>query len=142
MGVPSRDRALGATPAQIVEAQRLASAHRGGDRSGVGLPSGFIMELKGITGSVPDPLPFINYLDQQMSRAALAGVVDLGNTSNGSRALGDTFVDLLMLSAAGRRGRRRGRVDRRRRRRPDPPQLTATGARPRHHRRGRRESTR
>ena len=47
---------------------------------------------------MPDPLPFINYLDQQMSRAALAGVVDLGNTSNGSRALGDTFVDLLMLS--------------------------------------------
>ena len=98
MGVPVVTAPLGATPAQIVEAQRLASAHRGGDRSGVGLPSGFIMELKGITGSVPDPLPFINYLDQQMSRAALAGVVDLGNTSNGSRALGDTFVDLLMLS--------------------------------------------
>lgn len=98
MGVPVVTAPLGATPAQVAEAQRLAAAHRVGDRSGVGLPAGFIMELKGITGSVPDPLPFINYLDQQMSRAALAGVVDLGNTSNGSRALGDTFVDLLMLA--------------------------------------------
>lgn len=98
MGVPVVSAPPGATPAQVIEAQRLASAHRVGDRSGVGLPSGFTMALQGITGTVPDPLPFINYLDQQMTRSALAGVVDLGNTSNGSRALGDTFVDLLMLA--------------------------------------------
>lgn len=98
MGVPVVTAPPGATPAQVLEGQRLAQAHRVGDQSGVGLPAGFLLELKGITGTVPDPLAFIQYLDQQMTRAALAGVVDLGNTPNGSRALGETFVDLLMLA--------------------------------------------
>ena len=98
MGVPVVQAPPGATPAQVAEANRLASAHRVGDQAGVGLPAGFTMTLQGITGTVPDPLGFIQYLDQQMTRSALAGVVDLGNTSNGSRALGETFVDLLMLA--------------------------------------------
>lgn len=98
MGVPVVQAPPGATPGQVLEAQRLAQAHRVGDQAGVGLPAGFTLTLQGITGSVPDPLPFIQYLDQQMTRSALAGVVDLGNTSNGSRALGETFVDLLMLA--------------------------------------------
>lgn len=98
VGTPKVTAPLGATPQQVVEAQKLAQAHRGGDQSGVGLPAGFTMELMGITGSLPDPLPFIQYLDQQMTRSALAGIVDLGSTPNGSRALGDSFLDLLMLS--------------------------------------------
>ena len=98
MGVPVVQAPPGATPGQVLEANRLASAHRVGDQAGVGLPAGFTMTLQGITGTVPDPLAFIQYLDQQMTRSALAGVVDLGNTSNGSRALGETFVDLLMLA--------------------------------------------
>jgi hypothetical protein len=57
-----------------------------------------------MTGSVPDAIAFVSYLDQQMSTMALAGLIDLGNTDNGSRALGDTFLDLFLLSLAGRRG--------------------------------------
>lgn len=98
MGVPSVTAPTGATPAQVAEAQRLASAMRVGDRAGVGLPPGFSLALTGLTGSVPDALGFIHYLDQQMSRSALAGLMDLGDTSNGSRALGDSFLDLFLLS--------------------------------------------
>lgn len=98
MGVPSVEAPPGATPQQIVEAQRLASAVRAGDTGGMGLPAGFKYNLTGMTGSVPDALAFIRYLDQQMAEMALAGFLDLGNTANGSRALGESFVDVFMLA--------------------------------------------
>jgi hypothetical protein len=47
---------------------------------------------------VPDTLAFIRYLDQQMAEMVLAQFLDLGNTPNGSRALGDSFVDVFMLA--------------------------------------------
>lgn len=98
MGVPSVEAPTGATPQQIVEAQRLASAARVGETSGAGMPPGFKFNLTGLTGSVPDALAFIRYLDQQMSEMALAGFLDLANTTNGSRAMSESFVDLFMLS--------------------------------------------
>lgn len=98
MGVPNVEAPPGATPGQVAEAQRLASAMRVGDQAGVGLPNGFKLNITGMTGSVPDAMAFIHYLDQQMSRSALAGLMDLGDTSNGSRALGQSFLDLFLLS--------------------------------------------
>jgi hypothetical protein len=98
MGVPGVEAPAGATPAQVAEATAAASAMRVGDQSGIGVPNGFRPFLMGLTGSVPDALAFLRYLDQQMSRMALTGVLDLGDTPNGSRALGDTMLDLLMLS--------------------------------------------
>src|SRR5207248_5668264 len=98
MGVPSVEAPPGATPAQVAEANTLASKIRVGDASGVGLPNGFKLALQGLQGSVPDTLGFIRYLDQQMSRSALTMVLDLGDTPNGSRALGETVIDLLYMS--------------------------------------------
>ncbi|MFB4275738.1 hypothetical protein ACBJ59_10635 [Nonomuraea sp. MTCD27] len=98
MGVPNVEAPPGAIPAQIIEAQRLASSMRVGDQSGVGLPAGFKLNITGMTGSAPDAMAYIHYLDQQMSRSALAGLMDLGDTSNGSRALGASFLDLFLLS--------------------------------------------
>ncbi|MCK2219704.1 DUF935 domain-containing protein [Actinomadura sp. ATCC 31491] len=98
MGVPSVTAPTGATPAQVAEAQRLASSMRVGDQAGVGLPAGFQLAITGMTGSAPDAMAMIHYLDQQMSRSALAGLMDLGDTSNGSRALGQSFLDLFLLS--------------------------------------------
>nr|WP_188188044.1 hypothetical protein [Nonomuraea sp. SYSU D8015] len=98
MGVPSVEAPTSATPAQVLEAQRLASAIRVGDQSGVGLPPGFKLSLTGLTGSVPDVMAFVSYLDQQMAKQALAGLLDLGQTPNGSRALGDSLKDMFLLS--------------------------------------------
>jgi hypothetical protein len=98
MGVPNVEAPAGATPQQVTEAQRLASAARVGNEGGVGLPGGFKLNLTGLTGSVPDALAFIRYLDQQMAQMVLASVLNLDASPNGSRALGETFVDLLYLS--------------------------------------------
>ncbi|MGI5423069.1 phage portal protein family protein [Actinomadura luteofluorescens] len=98
MGVPSVEAPPGASPGQIAEAQRLASAMRAGDTAGAGLPNGFTFKLTGLSGSVPDAVEMIRYLDQQMSSAALTGFLDLGQTQTGSRALSESFVDLFMLS--------------------------------------------
>jgi hypothetical protein len=99
-GVPTVrwDAGSDPTPAQVADAAAYASAARAGDQSGGSLPPGAHLELVGISGGVPDTLGFIRYLDQQMSRMVLAGMLDLGETANGSRALGAEFVDLFMLA--------------------------------------------
>lgn len=98
MGIPEVTAPPGGTPAQVAEAQRLASAIRVGEQAGMGLPNGFTVKFRGVEGTLPDALPFIEYLDQQMSRMALAGMLDLGNTPNGSRALGESFIDLFLFA--------------------------------------------
>lgn len=99
-GVPTVHWDVGSdpTPAQIADAAAYAQAARAGDQAGGSPPPGAHLELVGITGNVPDTLAFTRYLDQQMSRMALAGMLDLGETPNGSRALGAEFVDLFLLA--------------------------------------------
>ena len=43
-------------------------------------------------------MAFISYLDSQISRQALAGLMDLATTAHGARALGETFLDFFILS--------------------------------------------
>ena len=82
------------TEAQITRAQQLASSVRVGESGGAVLP-GFTMRILGVEGTLPDAMPRIRYYDEQISRAMLSSVLDLGSTANGSRALGNTFADLL-----------------------------------------------
>ena len=100
MGVPNVEWAMGSnpTPGQLTEAHNLASAARVGDVAGASLPPGARLVLTGLSGGVPDTLGFIKWLDQQISRSMLAGWLDLGETSNGSRALGESFVDFFLMS--------------------------------------------
>lgn len=84
------------TPAQVQEAARLAKAYRGdGDNAGAATP-GFQLRLVGVTGSMPDHLPFMRYCDEQIARATLTSVLDLGSTNYGSRALGTVFLELMV----------------------------------------------
>lgn len=103
MGIPVVNAPPGATPAQISEAHRLATEARVGEQSGAGLPPGFSMQLVGLTGGAPDTLEYIKYLDNQMAKMALAGALELDSSPNGSRALGEEFVNLLLtaLNAIG-----------------------------------------
>lgn len=100
MGVPVVEWASDATPSglQHQEAAAAAMAARVGDTAGLALPPGASLDLKGLSGGTPDTLGYIKWLDQQMSRMVLAGFLDLGETSNGSRALGESFIDLFTLS--------------------------------------------
>jgi hypothetical protein len=97
-GIPVVNAPVGATDAQIGLAQQLASAMRVGDTSGVGLPDGYSAQIAAMTGSLPDTLAFVRYLDQQINTSVLATVLNLDASPNGSRALGDTMIDMLRMS--------------------------------------------
>jgi hypothetical protein len=98
MGIPTVTAPPGATPAQIAEAQRLASGMRAGDTAGAGLPDGYTFQLTGLTGAAPDAIGFLEYLDQQITGSALASIIELGHSTYGSKALGESFLDLFLLS--------------------------------------------
>ncbi|MEV5211344.1 DUF935 family protein [Micromonospora sp. NPDC053740] len=100
MGVPTVKALPGTSPTdgQMTAALGLATSARVGDQGGAAVPPGFTFELVGMTGSTPDTLAFIRYLDQQMSRMSLMSHLDLGTSESGSRALAESFVDVLMMS--------------------------------------------
>lgn len=102
MGVPTVEWASGVTPtpAQMTAAQEAASAARVGDQSGLALPPGATLVLKGLSGGSPDTLAFVKFLNAEMAKSTLAQFLDLGQTETGSRALGQSFIDLFTLSIA------------------------------------------
>lgn len=103
MGVPTVEWAVGTlpTPDQITAAQRLASAARVGEESGASLPPGASLVLRGLSGSTPDVLGYIKWLNQEMASAALMPHMDLGNTASGSRATATAFLDSWTLALGG-----------------------------------------
>jgi hypothetical protein len=86
------------TPAQHQAAQQIAETMRSGDQAGAALPPGAIIELVGLSGSVPDTQGFLDWLNKEMAVATLTQFLDLGTSKSGSRALGETFVDFFMLA--------------------------------------------
>jgi hypothetical protein len=97
-GVPLVKAPPGATDAEVEKAARLAESMRVGDQAGGGLPDGYTATLMGLSGSTPDTLGFVRYLDSQIAQAVLASVLNLDSSPNGSRALGETLISLLRLS--------------------------------------------
>jgi hypothetical protein len=99
-GVPVMEALPGTnpTPTQMAEAQQMASASRAGITAGASTPPGFSMKILGITGSLPPTQEFLRWLDEQMTASALLGVLDLGQSAHGSRALGETFLDSFHLA--------------------------------------------
>jgi hypothetical protein len=100
MGIPVVRWVPGSTPtpAQHQAAQQVAETMRSGDRAGAALPPGAFIELVGLSGSVPDTLGFLDWLNKEMAIATLTQFLDLGSSQSGSRALGTTFVDFFMLA--------------------------------------------
>jgi hypothetical protein len=70
----------------------LAKGFRAGDAAGASIPNGASLELKGVTGDLPDADKPIRYHDEQIARAVLAHFLNLGSET-GSWALGSTFAD-------------------------------------------------
>lgn len=105
MGIPVMEALPGTapTPAQMSEAMQMASAARAGEQAGAASPPNFAMRILGITGSVPDTLGFLRFLNQEISSGLLMPHMDLGSSANGSRALGESFTDswLLALGSIG-----------------------------------------
>ncbi|MCW2496338.1 hypothetical protein [Jatrophihabitans sp.] len=98
MGVPTVEAPPNATPQQIAEAERMATRMQASQTSGAGLPAGFSYKLTGLSGSVPDTLGFINYLDRQMTRSTLTSILDMATAERGSRSLGETIMQLMIYA--------------------------------------------
>lgn len=98
MGVPMAKAAEGMTQTQINDLVKLAQGYRAGESSGGALPYGADVVLKGVEGTLPDILSHIRYFDQQIASSMLQEFRDLGQTPNGSRALGETMVDFFVLA--------------------------------------------
>jgi hypothetical protein len=98
MGIPEVQTGPNPTPADVTTAAEIASRFRSGDQTGAGVPNGWSFNLKGMSGSTPDTMGFINYLDAQIATSVLAEVLNLDTSANGSRALGDTVIGLLQMS--------------------------------------------
>ncbi|TFD80912.1 DUF935 family protein [Cryobacterium psychrophilum] len=71
---------------------KLATGFRAGAAAGASIPHGATLELKGVTGKLPDTDEPIRYHDEQIARAVLAHFLNLG-TETGSWALGSTFAN-------------------------------------------------
>lgn len=99
-GVPVLEALPGTEPtqAQMGEAAAVAQAARAGIQAGAATPPGFVMKILGITGSLPPTQEFLRWLDQQCAASALMNAFELGETPNGSRALGTAFMDALHLA--------------------------------------------
>jgi hypothetical protein len=98
MGVPTVTAPPGSPPADVTAAAQIAAGYRAGDQSGIGLPDGFKFDLTGLSGSVPDTLGFVNYLDAQIAASVLAEILNLDSASTGNRALGETVIGLLQMA--------------------------------------------
>lgn len=71
---------------------KLATGFRAGEAAGASIPNGATLDLKGVTGKLPDTDAPIRYHDEQIARAVLAHFLNLG-TETGSWALGSTFAN-------------------------------------------------
>lgn len=97
MGIPLYTAAPGET--DLDAGEEIATSVRAGDNSGAAIPNGADLELLGVTGALPDADKPIRYHDEQIARAVLAHVLNLGQaTGTGSYALGDTLAGVLEVS--------------------------------------------
>lgn len=84
----------------LTKGHAIATSIRSGSNAGAALPNGATLEGKGVTGDLPDAEPLVRYLDEQIARAVLAHVLNLG-TQTGSWALGSVLADVLTQSLQG-----------------------------------------
>jgi hypothetical protein len=97
-GVPVGVAPPGATPADIERINKFAQAARAGTNAGGSLPNQASLTFEGVRGALPDAAGWIRLQNEEMARSALEMFMQLGQTETGSRALGDSFIELFSLA--------------------------------------------
>jgi len=98
MGLPVVGAAEGASERDLANLNQMAQATRAGPTSGMALPFGTTFRLEGVSGTLPNLLPMIQYHDEQIAAVTLAEFLKLGSSMTGSRSVGDTFIDFFTLA--------------------------------------------
>jgi hypothetical protein len=93
-GVPIAYAPPGASDQVIADLGALARSYRPGEAAGGGLPNGADLRFRGVEGTLPNILDSIRYDDEQMAARFLGMFSNLGTTETGSRALGESLMDL------------------------------------------------
>lgn len=94
-GMPTATGAPGMSRPQLEALARMAQEFKVDEQGGGALPHGADLELKGISGTVPDTWASIRGHNEEMARAWMMQVIQLGQTETGSRALGETHLSAL-----------------------------------------------
>lgn len=95
-GMPILEMDADPTDAQKKAGEDIVNNYRSADKGGGLLPAGWKLHLQGVEGGTSDPIGSVKYHDSLLSQRFQQMVADLGITSSGNRALGDTFEGLLL----------------------------------------------
>lgn len=102
MGVPTAKQVdPDVSPAAMRKAQEIVRKWQAGQNAHTALPYGIDIELKGVSGSLPDTLASIRYADEQMAESMLMMFMKLGTqTSAGLNggSLGENFLEFFSLA--------------------------------------------
>lgn len=93
-GVPYVEPPPGATDAQLEALQEMAEAIASGESTAAVGVAGAKLHLVGMQGASSDVIASVRYHDEAMARAFLLMVMQLGTTASGSRALGESHLDI------------------------------------------------
>lgn len=93
MGLPVAKGAPGHGRTDLLALQRQAARARAGETSSIAIPNGADLTLEGVRGTLPDTIGSIRFHNEEMGRRFLMMFMQLGESSHGNRALGETFVD-------------------------------------------------
>lgn len=96
-GVPFVNAPEGASADQIRELDALARKFRVGEGAGAALPHGAQLKFA-MAASGDGAVAYIKQQNEEMARGFLQMVSMLGQTNSGSRALGETFHDILQTA--------------------------------------------
>lgn len=89
------------TSAEYVSATKVAYELRAHERQGAVIGDGWELNQIFPTGTAPDIKGSMEYCDSQIARALGAEFIQLGNSPNGTRSLGDSKIDHFMLCLQG-----------------------------------------
>uniref|UniRef100_A0A6M3J156 Portal protein n=1 Tax=viral metagenome TaxID=1070528 RepID=A0A6M3J156_9ZZZZ len=99
LGVPKWSLPKQYSAGDLAAAVASAQSFRAGEKAYIIQPDGFEFAVVG-SGEADhyQPLPWVRYSDEMIATSVLAMVLSLGKTETGSRALGETMLDLFMIS--------------------------------------------
>ena len=98
MGVPFIKFPPGSKKEDIAAAQQWVEQMAVSERTGLTLPDGYEFEIAGLKGRLRDPGNSIKHHSEMICRSVMAMFISLGTTATGSRALGNTLLDMFRQS--------------------------------------------